>query len=109
RQRVVALAPVVADALFAIDDQRVDIQLLQPRGDREAGLAAADPEHGGSAVGIAGRGLAQIEPVGAAKIARIGVAARPIDAELLLEALEFAKLRQERPDRKSTRLNSSHT
>ena len=31
RQRVVALAPVVADALLAVDDQRVDAELRQAR------------------------------------------------------------------------------
>src|SRR4029077_3686230 len=94
---VIALAPIVADALFAIDDQRVDVQLLQPRGDAQAGLAAADDEDRGVAVGIAGRSVAQIEPVGAAKIARIGVAARTLDADLLFKSLEFAKLGQQRP------------
>ena len=64
---------------------------------REPGLAAADHEHGRIAVGIAGRRLAQVEPVGAAKIARIGVAARARDAELLLKTLEFAELGQQRP------------
>ena len=77
RQRVVALAPVVADARFAVDDQRVDVQLLQARGDRKPGLSAADDEHGRVAVGILRGGLAQVEPVGAAKIARIGLAVRP--------------------------------
>ena len=97
RQRMVAPAPVVADALLAIDDQRIDIQLLQPCRDRQPGLAAADHQHVGIAVGIVGRGLAQIEPVGAAKIARIGAATRPLGADLLLEALEFVKFGQQRP------------
>jgi hypothetical protein len=33
RQRMVALAPVVADARMAVDDERVDAELLQPSGD----------------------------------------------------------------------------
>ena len=97
RQRMVALAPIVADTLLAIDDQRIDVQLFQPRGDGKAGLAAADHEDGRVAVGIGGRCVAQVEPVGAAKIARIGVAARAIDAELFLKTLEFAKLGQQCP------------
>ena len=94
---MVALAPVVADALLAIDDQGIDVQLLQARGDGKPGLSAADDKHGRVAVGIAGGCLAQVEPVGAAKIARIGVAARALDAELFLETFEFAKLGQQRP------------
>ena len=46
RQRVIALAPVVADARLAVDDQRIDLQLLQPRRDRKPGLSAADHQHG---------------------------------------------------------------
>ena len=54
RQRVIALAPVVADARLAVDDQRVDLQLLQARRDRKPGLAAADHQHGRIAVGVVG-------------------------------------------------------
>ena len=97
RQRVVALAPVVADPRLAVDDQRVDLQLLQPRGDAQPGLAAADHQHGRVAVGIFGRRLAQIEPVRPAEIARIGLAARPRDAELLLEAFQLLQRGQQRP------------
>ncbi len=96
-QRVIALAPVVADALFAIDDQRIDIQLLQAGGDAQAGLSAADDEHGGIMIVVSSRGFSQIEPVRPAKIPRIGVAARTLGAELLLKTLELAKLRQQRP------------
>ena len=97
RQRMVALAPIVADALFAVDDQRIDVQLLQPRGDREPGLPAADDENSRIVFGIAGGVFAQVEPVGAAKIPRIGAATRACDAELLLKSLEFAELGQQRP------------
>ncbi len=51
-ERVIAIAPVVADARLAIDDQRIDAQLLEARGDRKPGLSAADHEHGRVAVGI---------------------------------------------------------
>ncbi len=97
RQRVIAFAPVVADARLAVDDQRVDPQLLEARGDRKSGMAAADHQHDRIAVGIFGIGLAQVEPVGAAEIPRIGVAARPRHAELLLVALEFLERGQQRP------------
>ena len=97
RQRVIALAPVVADPRLAVDDQGVDLQLLEARGDAQPGLAAADHQHRRIAVGIFGLGLAQVEPVRAAKIARIGVAARPRDAELFLKTLQFFQRRQQRP------------
>jgi hypothetical protein len=45
RQRVVAFAPVVADAFVAVDDQRIDAERMQPRRDRQPGLAAAHDEH----------------------------------------------------------------
>ena len=55
-QRVIALAPVVADARFAVDDQRIDLQLREARGDRKPGLSAADDEHSRVAIGILGGG-----------------------------------------------------
>ena len=64
RQGVVAPAPVVADARPAIDDERVDAERLQARGDRKAGLPAADDEHLGISIGVGGGRLAQIEPIG---------------------------------------------
>jgi hypothetical protein len=96
-QRVIALAPIVADPRLAVDDQRVDLELLQPRGDRQPGLSAADHQHIGVAVGIFGGGLAQVEPVGPAEVARIGLSAWTCMALLLLEALQFLECRQQRP------------
>ncbi len=96
-QRVIALAPIVADPRLAVDDQRVDLELLQPRGDRKPGLSAADHQHIGVAVGIFGGGLAQVEPVGPAEVARIGLAAWPRMALLLLETLQLFQCRQQRP------------
>ena len=49
------------------------LQLLQSRGDAKAGLSAADHQHGRIAIGIVGGGFPQVEPVGPAKIARIGL------------------------------------
>jgi hypothetical protein len=97
RQRVIALAPVVADARLAIDDQRVDLQLGQPRRDREPGLPAADHQHGRVAVRIGGGCLAQIEPVRAAEVARVGLPGRPRLADALLVALDRVERGQQRP------------
>ena len=68
RQRVVALAPVVADAGRAVHDQGVDLQLAEAGGDAKPGLAAADHQHGRITVGIFSRGVPQVEPVRTAKI-----------------------------------------
>ena len=97
RQRVIALAPVVADARLAIDDQRVDLQLREPRRDREPGLPAADDQHGRVAVGVGGGCLAQVEPVRAAEIARVGLAGRPRPADPLLVALDLVERGEQRP------------
>ena len=45
RERVVALAPVVADALVLVDDERVDADLPEPGRDGQTRLAAADDQH----------------------------------------------------------------
>ncbi len=97
RQRMVAIAPVVADARLAVHDQRVDLQLLQPCGDAKSGLSAADDQNGRIAVGIFGSGFPQVEPVGAAKIARIGLAAGPRYSELLFKTFQFVERREQRP------------
>ena len=72
-------------------------QLREARGDRKPGLAAADDQHGRIAVGVGGGGLAQVEPVGAAEIARIGLALRPRLADLLLVALDLVERGEQRP------------
>ena len=92
-QRVIALAPVVADALAAIDDERVDAECGQPRGGRKSGVAAADDEHRGIAIGIGRRRVPDIEPVRSAEIARIGLCGRcglPVRRDLV-------ESRQQRP------------
>ena len=50
RQPVVATPPVVTDARPAFDHQRVDAHLVETRRDRQAGLRAADDEHGRFAI-----------------------------------------------------------
>ena len=96
-QRVIAVAPVVADARLAIDDQGVDLQLGEPRRDRKPGLAAADHQHGRIAIGIRGRSLAQVEPVRSAEIARIGLAGRTRAPDVLLVPLDLVERGEQRP------------
>ena len=98
RERMIALAPVVADARLAIDDERVDVERLQSRGDGEAGLAAADDENFGIAVGVGGGRQALVEPVGAAEIARVGFAGRAARAaDVLLVALDLVERGEQVP------------
>ena len=49
-QRVIAVAPIVADALLAIDDECVDLHLAEPRGNGQPGLPAPHHENGRIAV-----------------------------------------------------------
>ena len=95
RQRMVARAPVVADALVAVDDQRVDAELMQARGNRKSGLAAADNEHRGLAIVIGARLAQPVGPVLGAEIAR-AVGLGP-DAECLFVSSEFFQCRDDRP------------
>ena len=94
---MITIAPVVADARFPIHDQRVDTQLREARGGRKPGLSTADNEHGRLTVGIFGGGVPQVEPIGTAKIARIGLALRTRSPVLFLEPLEFVERREQRP------------
>ncbi len=48
-QGAVALAPDVADALAAVDHERVDVHLAKPRRHHQPGLAGADHQHVGVA------------------------------------------------------------
>ena len=51
-QGMIAAPPIVPDARFAIDDERVDIQLCQPCGDGQPGMPPADHEHRRIPLGI---------------------------------------------------------
>ena len=68
-QRVIARAPVVADTRMAVDDQRVDAELMQARGNRKPGLSAADHDHRRVMVGIRARLGKAIAPVRSAEVA----------------------------------------
>src|SRR2546423_15053082 len=94
---MIAIAPVVADARFAVDNQRIDLQLLETCRDRKSGLSAADHQRDRIAVGIFGRGLALIETIGAAQIPRIGLAPGSRYSLLLLITFQFVERREQRP------------
>ena len=85
---VIALAPVVTNPGMAVDHQRVHVQLREPRSNRQAGLPAADYQYRGVPVFVGHCGLAQVEPVGAAKVSGVGVACRPCFAHVLFEAAQ---------------------
>ena len=95
RQRVITLAPIVADTLMPVDDQRVDAELLQPRRDREAGLAAADHDDRGIAIGKSALAGAPVGPIFGAEVARRVRFAAPL--ELLFVAAQFVQIRVQRP------------
>jgi len=71
RERVVARAPVVADARQPVDDQGVDAELAQPRRDREPGLSCADDDDRRIAVGVSLLLAAAVEPILRAVIAHV--------------------------------------
>jgi hypothetical protein len=96
-ERVVALAPVVADARHAVDDQRVDPELVEAGGDRQPRLSAADDQHRGITIDVLGGLPAQVEPVGSAEVARIGLAARPVGADMLFMPVQSLERRQQGP------------
>ena len=73
-QRVIARAPVVADARVGIDDQGIDTQVRQPRRRPKPGLPAADDDHGRVTVCVGRRLVTQILPVFAAPFPRERIA-----------------------------------
>ena len=96
-QRMIPHPPVVADARKLIDHQRIDIQLAKARRDRQAVLAAADNQHLRIAVGVCSRLVPLIQPVQAAEIPRIGVAAGPARADPFLVAFQFVERGHQHP------------
>jgi hypothetical protein len=96
-QRVIPVAPIIADTLFAIDNERVDLQLAEPRRGGQPGLPASNDQDGGIAVCICGGRNPFVEPVRAVKVARIDLALRTPPAGPLFVSLEFFKHRQQRP------------
>jgi hypothetical protein len=96
-QRVITIAPVVTDTLFAVYNQRIDLQLTQAGGDRKAGLPPADDQYKRIPLDILGGGSPEVEPVGAAKIARIGLTFGPQSPDLFFEPLYLVERREQRP------------
>src|SRR6185295_16273907 len=96
-QRVIALAPVVAGARPAVDDQGVDLALAEARRNRKACLPAADHQHRRLGVFELALPLAQIEPVRAAEVARIRPPLRAPPAGVLFAALELLERGEKRP------------
>jgi hypothetical protein len=68
-QGVIALAPIVADARFAVDDQRIDAQLGEARSGRKPGLASTDNQRGRIVVSVLSGSPSEIEPIRPAKVA----------------------------------------
>ena len=89
RECVIARAPVVTDARFAVHDQRVHIQVAQARRNRQAGVAAANDQHIGVTVGAGGVGDAPVKPVRPLKIARVRLTARPAAAGVFFKAFDL--------------------
>ncbi len=94
---MVALAPVVADARPAVDDERIDAALREARTDRKPGLSAADDQHRRLAVGVRSRGLAQVEPVRPAEVAGVRLSRRPEAPGVLLVAFQLVQRGEQRP------------
>ena len=82
-------------AAMAVDNQRVDAELMQARGNRKPGLTAANNEHRGVAIVIGARLAQPVGPVLGAEIAR-AVGFGP-DAECLFVSSEVFQRRDDRP------------
>ena len=96
-ERLVALAPGVTGALVALDDDRRDVELAQPRSEPDAALAAAD-DHDVGLLGVAelgGLALAPLEPRQPVARGAVVDALRPPRARRLLVALELVERGQE--------------
>ena len=82
---------------MAVDNQRVDAELMQTRGDRQAALAAADHNDCRIVVGVGARSGETVAPVLRAEVAYAVVRLRRAAAECLLVSLEFFQRRDDRP------------
>ena len=97
RQGMIALAPIIPDAVMLFDHQRIQPKLAKPRGDAKPRLPRANHQHNGVSAGEGFCLFALIEPIIAAEIARIGFSARPALAGFFLKTLEFFKRCQQHP------------
>ena len=97
RERVIALAPVVAHTLVTIDDQGVDRQLPQACGNRQTRLTGSDHDDGRIALEIGRILQPSIEPVGLPEIARIVRAPGPRAPKLLFMTTNRIERGHQRP------------
>src|SRR5262249_46540898 len=92
---MVTRAPIVADALVSVDDQRIDAELLQGPTNGEPGPSAPDNGDGRIAIGEGARFGQPVAPVLGAKVSRrVGLRPAP---EFFLVASELVQIRVQRP------------
>ena len=94
---VIALAPGIANAFVAVDDQGVETEAAQAGADAEAGLAAADNQHGRFVVFVCALAIAGVEPVFGAKAAGPLFAGRPVRVDAFFMACNLIERRQHDP------------
>ena len=88
RQRMIPFPPAIADARPLLDHQRIDTELIEPRGDREPRLGGTDHEDRRLPIFV-GTGLAAyVRPVIAAEIPRIGGAGWAVGTDFLLVSVQ---------------------
>jgi hypothetical protein len=89
----------VPGALVALDDDRRDAQLAQPRAERDAALAAADDDHVGlrRVAELFGLAPALLEPRAPLGVGAVLDAFRPPVPHVLLVAFELLERGQQRP------------
>ena len=97
RQRVITLAPAIADTRPLLNDQRVNPKLIEPGGDRQARLGPADHKNRRFVVFVSGGFAPDIFPVVAAEITRISRAGWSVVADLLSETRQFLQCRRDEP------------
>ena len=96
-QRVVAVAPTVADPRPLLDDERVNAELVQSRGHGKPGLRTAHHQHRWLWPIVVLRFAPHIFPVVAAEVARVGGTARTVTADRLLKPRQLLKRRGQHP------------
>ena len=98
-ERLVAVAPRVAGALVALDDDRRHPQLAQPGAERDPALAAADDDDLGLhlVAELARLALAHLQPRQPVGMRAVDGAGRAVLALGLLVALELGERREQRP------------
>ena len=90
-QCMVPVAPVVPDAFFAINDERIDLQLRQLRCDGQPRVSSADHKDRRIPVGIGDGGLPLVEPVRSPEIPGIGLACWPGIANCCFKPFDLAE------------------